>query len=463
MSLLVAVIILGLLVLVLEIIDLRKAIISLAVVSLLGLFGKTVYELYANTVIWEIEGFSEMMVHDKFAQSFSALFLLLTAFILCVIPFATRERPTQRSDYSSIILFLVSGAIAMVSFSNLAMFFIGLELLSISLYLLTASNVKSIWSNEAGIKYFLMGSFASSVVLFGIALIYGAIGTFNMHEIVTYAQSGNTHSWYAIGVSLILVGMLFKVAAAPFHFWAPDVYQGAPTVITMLMSTLVKVAAMATLYKLMDMLIINLQDYQRLIIIVISILTMTVGNITAIWQNNLKRLMAYSGISHAGFMLMSVLTLHRDAQILLYYVSAYALSGITVFAVIIAVCHAKNSQDISMFRGLGRKHPFMATMLTFSLLSMAGIPIFSGFWAKLFQLNQMMQIGEMTLVIFGVVNSIISLYYYFRIINIMFLKEDEGNENKIAYPKVMNYVAGGSMLVNLALGIFPSLITNLNI
>lgn len=462
MGLLIAIVLLGLLCLVLEVLELRKAFVPVSVSGLLILFGITVYELYTgNQVIVNIFDFPEMLVFDQYAKAFSALFVLLAAFILCIVPFCTRERPTQRADYSAIFLFVLSGAVAMVSFSNLSMFFIGLEVLSISLYLLSGSNVKNRQSNEAGMKYFLMGSFASCITLFGIALIYGATGSFDMATIAAAVEDADTPRWYGIGVSMILLGLMFKVSAVPFHFWAPDVYQGSPTIVTTLMSTLVKVAAMATLYKLMDTMIVDLAEQYRVIIIVISILSMTVGNLSAMKQINMKRLLAFSGISHAGFMLMSLLYLHQEAQVLLYYAAAYSLAGVAAFAVIIAVCHAKGSQDISMFAGLGRKKPLLAGVLTFAMLSMAGIPIFSGFWAKLFLFSQMLSVGEYLLVIVGVINSVISLFFYFRVINIMFLKPS--NNNSIEYPNVINYVASIAIAINILLGIFPSLITGLSL
>lgn len=462
MGLLIAIVSLGLLCLVLEVLQLRKVFVPVTVAGLLLLFGITSYELYTDNTIFNISDLPEMLVFDQYGKAFAALFMLLTALILSMVPFCTRERPTQRADYSSIFLFLLSGAVAMVSFSNLSMFFIGLEVLSISLYLLSASNVKNKWSNEAGIKYFLMGSFASSIILFGIALVYGATGSFDMHKIAEVLQAGNAPLWYNIGVTMILIGMMFKVAAVPFHFWAPDVYQGAPTVVTTLMSSLVKVAAMATLYKLMDTMIPELREPQRIIILIISILTMTIGNLSAMRQINMKRLLAFSGISHAGFMLMSLLYLHKDPQILLYYAAAYALAGVAAFAVIIAVCHAKGAQDIGMFAGLGRKKPLMAVVLTFAMLSMAGIPIFSGFWAKLFLFSQMLSIGEYLLVIVGVINSIISVFFYFRVINMMFMQPSE-DDKPIEYPAVIGYVATIAILLNILLGIFPSVITGLTL
>lgn len=462
MTLLLAVAFLGVLCLVLEILNLKKTIVPIVVIALFGLFGMTIFDLFKHGSILELVSLPGMLVFNDFAKAFSALFALLTALILCLIPFCTREREGHYTDYTAIILFLLSGAIAMVSFSNLSMFFIGLEVLSISLYLLSASNVKSKRSNEAGMKYFLMGSFASSIILFGVALIYGATGTFDISKIIEIAHSSTLPVWYPIGITLVLIGMLFKVSAAPFHFWAPDVYQGAPTIITTVMSTLVKVAAMATLYKLMDILIPSIDQSTRLIIVVISILTMTIGNITAIKQTNMKRLMAFSGISHAGFMLMALLYLHRDAEILLYYAAAYSLAGIAAFSVIIAVCHAKGKQDMDMFSGLGKTNPLLAVVLTAAMFSMAGIPIFSGFMAKFFLFNEMLNIGETALVVIGVLNSIVSVFYYFRVVNIMFTKEPD-TSHVIKYPVEVVVVAVVAILLNILLGLYPAFITSLSI
>ncbi|MBP1618045.1 MAG: NADH-quinone oxidoreductase subunit [Bacteroidetes bacterium] len=462
MSLLLAVAFLGVLCLVLEILNLKKTIVPVVVIALLGLFGVTVNDLLTHGSLLDIVSLPGMLVFNNYAKAFSALFVLLTSLILCLIPFCTRERTGHYTDYTAIILFLLSGAIAMVSFSNLSMFFIGLEVLSISLYLLSASNVKSKRSNEAGMKYFLMGSFASSIILFGVALIYGATGTFDISKIIEITHASTLPIWYSLGLTLILVGMLFKVSAAPFHFWAPDVYQGAPTIITTVMSTLVKVAAVATLYKLMDILVPSISEPSRIIILVISILTMTIGNITAIKQTNIKRLLAFSGISHAGFMLMALLYLHQNAEILLYYTVAYSLAGVAAFSVVIAVCHAKGKQDLEMFSGLGKTNPLMAVVLTGAMFSMAGIPIFSGFMAKLFLFNEMLAIGEIGLVVVGVLNSIVSVFYYFRVVNLMFTKEPD-TSHVIKFPIEVAFVAVVAIVLNILLGLYPSIITSLTL
>jgi NADH-quinone oxidoreductase subunit N len=311
-----------------------------------------------------------------------------------------------------------------------------------------------------------MGSFASGFILFGICLIYGAMGSFDVTEIYSASLSAELPSWFPIGVVLVVVGMLFKIAAVPFHFWAPDVYEGSPSLVTATMSTLVKVVAVATLYKLVTVLNLNLSfDNQdiltafQLIIVIISIASMTIGNIMALRQNNVKRMLAFSGISHAGFMLMALLTVSNSSTNLLYYTTAYALAGIAAFAVIITVTKNKDNEDIVNFNGLGKTNPLMAAILTGALLSMAGIPIFSGFFAKFMLFTQTIQAGYLVVVIAGVINSIISVGYYFKLILAMYTKEP--TEEKQATPIVYYAVGVVSILLNVLIGLYPTLVTNL--
>ena len=347
----------------------------------------------------------------------------------------------------------------MVSFGNLAMFFLGIEVLSISLYVLAASSRLSLKSNEAGMKYFLMGSFASGIILFGICLIYGAMGTFDIVEISELSQSAELPIWFPIGITLVTIGMFFKIAAVPFHFWAPDVYEGAPALTTATMSTLAKVVAMATLYKLLTAMNADISYAFQIVIVVISIASMTVGNIMALRQTNVKRMLAFSGISHAGFMLMALLSVTTSASSLLYYASAYSLAGIAAFSVILYVCKNRDNEDIVNFHGLGKTNPLLAAVLTGALLSMAGIPIFSGFFAKLILFNQTIQAGYLIVVIAAVINSIISVGYYFKLILAMYTKEP--NEERTGTPFLIYAVAVVAILLNIVLGLFPSLVLDL--
>lgn len=454
MNTLIAISGLGVLCLLFEILNFRKGIVPVTIIGLLSVLGLTFAEFNAPASYY-----NNMIVVSKFSSVFSALFIVLTVFLVALAHDFYEDHQTKISDFIAIKIFMLAGCVAMVSFGNLAMFFLGIEVLSISLYILAASNRLNLRSNEAGMKYFLMGSFASGILLFGICFIYGAMGSFDVAEITEWSRSAELPIWFPIGISLVTIGMLFKIAAVPFHFWAPDVYEGSPTMTTATMSTLVKVVAMATLYKLLTAMNADLSDATLNIIIVVSIASMTVGNIMALKQTNVKRMLAFSGISHAGFMLLTLLSLSASAGNLLYYSFAYSLAGISAFSVLLYVCHNLENEDITNFNGLAKTHPLLAAILTGSLLSMAGIPIFAGFFAKFFLFNQAIAGGYLWLVIIGVVNSIISIGYYFKLIIAMYTKES--NEQRPATPLIIYGIAITSMALNLIIGFFPNLVLNL--
>ena len=461
MNTLIAITGLGIFCLLFEILNFRKGIVPFTIVGLLGVLALNFYE-FGSTASY----YNNMIAVDKFSTAFSSLFIILTIFLVALSHNFYENHQSKISDFIAIKIFLLAGAVAMVSFGNLAMFFLGIEILSIALYVLAASDRLNIKSNEAGMKYFLMGSFASGIILFGICLIYGAMGTFDVTEIHESSLSAELPIWFPIGMVLMIIGMFFKIAAVPFHFWAPDVYEGSPALTTALMSTLAKVVAIATLYKLVAglNLIPSLENQELLgtfenIIVIISIASMTVGNIMALRQVNVKRMLAFSGISHAGFMLMTFLSIATSAGTLLYYTSAYALAGIAAFSVILYVCKNQDNEDITNFHGLGKTNPLLAAILTGSLLSMAGIPIFSGFFAKLFLFNQTIQAGYIALVIVAVINSIISVGYYFKLILAMYSKEP--NEKRTGKPFLIYAVAIVSIVLNIVLGLFPSLVLDL--
>ncbi len=454
MNTLIAISGLGVFCLIAEIFNLRKLLVPVAIIGLIAILGLTVSEFNTPAAFY-----NNMIVVDKFSVAFSSLFIVLTIFLVAMSGDFYKDHPTKLSDFVSIKIFLLAGAVAMVSFGNLAMFFLGIEVLSISLYILAASKRLDVKSNEAGMKYFLLGSFASGIILFGICLIYGATGYFDIAEIKDLSQGAGIPIWFPIGLCLMLIGMLFKIAAAPFHFWAPDVYEGAPSLTTATMSTLAKVVAMATLYKIISGLTTSLSPTFETVIVVVSILSMTVGNIMALRQENVKRMLAFSGISHAGFMLMTLLSLSTAGGTLLYYTAAYALAGMASFAVVIYVTQNKDNENIANFNGLGKTNPLMAAILTASLLSMAGIPIFAGFFAKFLLFSQTIKAGFLVVVIAGVINSIISVGYYFKLILAMYTKDS--SEEKTAVPFVYYAVAVLAILLNIVMGIYPSFVTNL--
>jgi NADH-quinone oxidoreductase subunit N len=454
MNTLIATIGLGVLCLVFEIFNARKAIVPIAILGLLGILGLNISEFdYPSSY------YNSMVVVNNFSVAFSSLFIVLTIFLVALGHDVYKNHETKISDFIAIKVFLLSGAVAMVSFGNMAMFFLGIEVLSISLYILAASNRLSVKSNEAGMKYFLMGSFASGIILFGICLVYGATGSFNIQEIYDLSQGMGIPQWFYIGLTMIIIGMFFKIAAVPFHFWAPDVYEGAPALSTATMSTLAKVVAVATLYKLVSSLDANVSETFKMVVVIISILSMTVGNIMALRQNNVKRMLAFSGISHAGFMLMTLLNITNSQGSLLYYTCAYALAGIASFAVIIFITRNKDNEDILNFNGLGKTNPLMAGILTASLLSMAGIPIFAGFFAKFMLFSNTIESGYLVVVIAAVINSIISVGYYFKLILAMYTREP--NEVAEKTPFVYYFVGVTAIVLNIAIGIFPDFVIGL--
>ena len=454
MTTLIAITGLGILCLLFEILNLRKAIVPFSIIGLLAVLGLTISEFGTTGSFY-----NNMIEVSKFSQAFSCLFIVLTIFLVALSHNFYEDHPSKLSDFVAIKIFLLSGAVAMVSFGNLSMFFLGIEVLSISLYVLAASNRTNIKSNEAGLKYFLMGSFASGIILFGICLIYGAMGSFDTTEISELSRSAELPSWFFIGIVLVTIGMLFKIAAVPFHFWAPDVYEGSPALTTATMSTLAKVVAMATLFKLLSVMNADITYGFQIMIVVISIASMTIGNIMALKQTNVKRMLAFSGISHAGFMLMTLLSLSTSASNLLYYATAYSLAGIAAFSVILFVCRNKENEDIINFNGLGKTKPVLAAILTAALLSMAGIPIFAGFFAKFILFSNTIQAGYLVVVIAAVINSIISVGYYFKLILAMYTKEPTEAPTKT--PFAFYAVAVVAIVLNLIIGLFPSLVMNL--
>lgn len=463
MNTLIAIAGLGIISLIAEIFNLRKAIVPVAIMGLLAILGLSLadyMEVGLGIFNQQEEGlYNNMIITDNYAVAFNTLFIVLAILLIAMTPDFHKHHKPKLSDFVAIKLFLLTGAVAMVSFGNLAMFFLGIEVLSIALYVLAASEPKNLKSNEAGMKYFLMGAFASGIILFGIALIYGATGSFDNKAIYSVVTSGSLPGWFFIGIVMLTIGLLFKIAAAPFHFWAPDVYEGSPALSTATMSTLAKVAAMAAFFKLMGRLNHTVPTSYIIVIIIVSILSMTVGNLMALKQSNVKRMLAFSGISHAGFMLMVFLNPRAMEGVLFYYAAAYAFAGIAAFAVILYATANKENEEIYQFNGLGKTNPLMAATLTCALLSMAGIPIFSGFFAKFFLFSEVLNKGFVYIVIIAVINSIISVGYYFKLILAMYTKDDTANEIPKA-PVMYSAVAIVSILITIALGLYPDALMN---
>ena len=452
---------LGLLCLVAEIFNLRKLLVPVIIAGLAVIF-------YINYLDWletapVILGgldISHMMHVDHFSIAFSGLSIFAAALIFAMSADFYKDEQQHLSDYLAILLFILCGALILFSFWNLVMLFMGIEIVSISLYILAGSRRFDLRSNEAGFKYFLMGSFASGILLFGIALIYGASGSFELDKIAAYASGEMISPMFLIGSMLAVMAFFFKISAVPFHFWSPDVYEGSPTLVTVVMSTLVKVTFFAAFYRLMNYGLIGVHGYTSIILVIVAALTMIAGNLIALRQENFKRLLAYSGISHAGYMLLAILSLKTNSSsALLFYGTAYVLGTIGAFAVAIPVFAAMKYESISAFNGLGKKNPLMAALLTLSMLSLAGIPPLAGFLGKYYIFSEAIKNDYIALTFIAILTSIIGVYYYFKVILAMYTKE--ADDVAVKPTSLYLIVMITCVVLSLVLGIYPGVLIHL--
>jgi NADH-quinone oxidoreductase subunit N len=446
---------LGLVCMLAEMFNLRKFILPIAGLGLVAIFG-------LNVTSWGVnQGFYHNMVMiDNYSVAFSALLILLTLFIVILSGNFYKNEESKISDYLAIIIFTLCGALAMVSFGNMAMFFLGIEVLSISLYILAGSKRKDVKSNEAAMKYFLMGSFASGVLLFGIALIYGETGSFDIAKISEYATTATPTLLYYIGAGMILIAVLFKASVAPFHFWAPDVYEGSPTLTTATMATVAKIAAFAGFYRLFSASFIPAMPAYAWVLSAVTALTLIIGNFSALNQDSFKRMLAFSGISHAGYLMLGIVSLYgKTDNAIFFYSLAYGVSSIAAFAVAIVVAANVGSEKFEAFNGLGKKKPLLAVAMTIAMLSMAGIPPFAGFFGKYYIFSEAVRNGHITLVVLAVVASIVSVYYYFKVIIAMYTKESK--EAAFTIKPAYSFVIVVCILVTVLAGLFPSVLASL--
>lgn len=364
------------------------------------------------------------------------------------------------SEYFALIFFILCGVAIISTFNSLLMLFIGIEIVSIPLYILTGSDKRNLKSNEAALKYFLMGAFSTGIMLLGIAFLYGgsATGSFYIDNIIS--GNGPMPAMIAAGLVLLLISMSFKVSAAPFHFWTPDVYDGAPTVFTSFMATIVKAAAFFAFVRLFENTFGSMQPQWQTLIVILIAATLLIGNLTAVFQQSVKRMLAYSSIAQAGFMLFALFALNNLAKEgLVLYAAAYSLASIGIFAILIKM----KDYTIDGFNGLAKEHPLLAVTATVFLLSLTGIPLTAGFQSKFFMLMAAVQTGQHTwLVIFAVLCAAISAYYYFRVIQAMFFKEAAADAVLLADDvtpafKILLVITAVFIIV---LGLFPHLLTN---
>lgn len=409
----------------------------------------------------ENTGFNSMVVLDGFAVFVNAL-LLVTGLLGVALAYGYVKRMgIERGEYYTLMLFSVSGMMLMAQAADLIIVFLALELLSLPLYVLSAFARPKADSEEAGLKYFLLGAFSSGFVLYGIALVYGATGFTSLSGIVAAASNGTPGLLLTVGAALILVGLGFKVAAVPFHMWTPDVYQGAPTAVTAFMAAGAKVAGFAALLRVFATAFPALAADLTPVLWAISALTMIVGNLIAISQTDIKRMLAYSSIAHAGYILMAFVPYgNANPEVVkvsvaagLFYLVAYALTNFGSWGVVIALEQKEGKGlAISDYAGLGRKYPALAAAMTVFMLSLTGLPPTLGLVGKFYLFRAVLSGGYVGLAIIGVVTSLVSAYYYLRVVVTMYMREGEPETEREFW---LGLTTAGTALVTVLLSLMP--------
>jgi NADH-quinone oxidoreductase subunit N len=380
----------------------------------------------------EFTGYSGMVVLDGFSTFVNALLLVSGLLGIALAYGYVKRMGLERGEYYTLLLFSIAGMMLMAQAADLIVVFIALELLSIPLYVLAAFARANVESEEAGLKYFLLGAFATGFVVYGTALVFGATGTTSLAGIVPAASPSTSILLLTIGAALILVGFGFKVAAVPFHMWTPDVYQGAPSAVTAFMSAGAKIAGFAALLRVFSTAFPSLAADMTDILWAIAALTMILGNVIAISQTNIKRLLAYSSIAHAGYILMAFVPFgNKDVMPVsvaagLFYLVSYAITNFGAWGVVIALEKAEGKGlEIADYAGLGRKHPLLAAAMTVFMLSLIGLPPTLGLVGKVYLFRAVIAGGFTGLAIIGVLTSLISAYYYLRVVVTMYMREGE--------------------------------------
>jgi len=400
--------------------------------------------------------FHDMVIFDNFSIAFNSSMITITIVIFLFGIDYYRRMELHVAEQYALMIFTLVGAFLMTSFSNLIMLFLGIEILSIPLYILAGGKKASFRSNEASFKYFLLGSFSTAIFLFGITLVYGASATFYLPEIKTYMAQFHGHlpPMLLVGLLFVILGVAFKVAAAPFHFWSPDVYEGSPTLVTAFMATVVKTAGFAAFYRLLGMGLLPLPGSLEKALWVMTGLSLLIGNLVALRQTNFKRLLAYSSIAHTGFIMLAMLSQHSSsASVILYYTFVYSLATVALFIIFILVKRASNGlEQISAFQGLYKKKPWLAVIMTVLLMSLAGIPPTAGFLAKYQVFVLSISQGYIVISLFAILMAIVGIYYYFNVVREVFTERD--HLDSLVITKLNAALIIGCSAAVIVLGIF---------
>ncbi len=409
-------------------------------------------------------GLADMATADHFALFLAGVFVAVATLTVLMSVAYRPIRLVDRGVYYALVLFATAGMMLMAAGTDLIVLFLGLEMFSISLYVLAGFLRPQGSSEESALKYFLLGAFASGFLLYGIALTFGATGATNLKEIASFVASKGLHTpMLLMGLGLILVGFGFKIAMAPFHMWTPDVYEGAPTTVTGFMAAGTKTAGFAALLRILTQAFPSLQPDWVPILAILAVVTMTLGNVVALWQSNIKRMLAYSSIAHAGYVLVAVAAgTSEGLSAALYYLLVYALMNLGAFAVIVALGRRDREYvDIVDFSGLSAKQPALALAMALFMLSLAGFPPTGGFVGKFYIFRAAVNANMVWLAVAGVLNSVVSVYYYLRVVVLMYMAEPAEEPA----PAPVGWLLGVSVAVAavglLVLGLWPAGITGL--
>ncbi len=425
----------------------------------LSIVGLAVAALFAVNLWGANEsGYHGMVVADNFGIFLTLAILLGAALTIMLSTSFLRAQNIDHGEYYVLLLASVSGMILMATATDLIVIFLGLELLSLPLYILAAFQRENNRSLEAGVKYFLLGAFSSAFFLYGIALVFGATATTNLAKIAAYLAGAQDTTMLSVGVGLLIVGFAFKVALVPFHWWTPDVYDGAPTTVTAFMSVAVKAAAFGAFFRTFLIALPLLAFDWRAVLAIVAVLTMTLGNVAALLQSNVKRMLAYSSIAHAGYILIALVALSQNGTAsALFYLLAYTLTNLGAFGAVIALGNAEKERlEIRDYAGAAREHPLVALVLTICLLSLAGFPPFAGFVGKFLIFSAAVETGWTWLAVIGVLNSLVSAYFYLRPVVQIYMSEPAPGWSG---GRVAPLVALALLIVVIgviALGVFPA-------
>lgn len=385
----------------------------------------------AGALFWNSNGttFGGMLAIDNYAIMLNWIFAIIGVITIVIAVEYLPRHGIERGEFYPLILFATTGMMLLSQGTDLIVLFLGLEMLSIVLYILAGFAYPRISSEEAAMKYLLIGAFAAGFLVFGIALLYGATGVTNLAGIAEVlgrqTLAAESHTFLLAGAALITIGFGYKISMAPFHMWTPDVYEGAPTPVTAFMSVGAKVAGFAALTRFLHVALPSQALVWVPILGGLAVITMLVGNISAVAQTNVKRMLAYSSIGHAGYMLLGTLSVsNRGVEALLFYMLAYALTNLGAFAVLIALeRRGEEAWDLSDLAGLWGRQPWLATAMAICMLSLAGVPLTAGFFGKLYVFSAAWEAGQGVLAIVGVITSVIAAFFYLRIIAQMFMRE----------------------------------------